>query len=710
MVTSVQIVPHSTANHWLIKLAMDAKLFSSSAVSVSPTIATDRVWHILREAGVNEEALARRIANAYGLPIADLLHIDETTSRIIDITTARRFNIVPVQQTDHVLTVATADPFDREAEQVLGFLSGRRIEFQIASPLLIAKHLEFGTTYSLDGLVYDAFSRDDSLHHDEGADEDEYEVSDDQPVLVQLLNALLIRAIAERTSDIHIEPQRDVYQVRYRIDGLLEPRSKLPCAIAKRLLARLRIMTGMTIEKSFVPLDGRAQIRAGGRFIDLRVNIVPTMHGDKATIRVLDPVARPSITTLGFHEYELTRLLRLLDTRSGMVLVTGPTGSGKTTTLYGALDHMRNPGICVISVEDPVEYELQDITQIGICNDTGFTGVMALRAALRQDPDIIMVGEVRDRETAELVLQASETGHLVLSTLHTNNTVAAIHRLLSLGIDRSLLLHALRGVVAQRLVRKLCTHCAEDAPTEEIARVVDTGLRVPSGSRLRMAVGCSRCNNLGYFGRIAVAEILEINEEMRAALEECTSISALEELAVKHGLVTLRQSGLQHAYRGHTTLSEVSRVIEIEELRSTPEVQASNKRVDVTPIRPRALVVDDDESLREFVVVALSSLNFEIVQAEDGAVALSLIEKQPPFDLVITDLTMPRLDGFAFIKTLRDNICYAAIPIVVLTAAESEEAEKRSLALGADDYLRKPMNVEEIVKRINAAIKRTALR
>lgn len=390
------------------------------------------------------------------------------------------------------------------------------------------------------------------------------ELAEEAPV-IEFVNNLMAQASDQSASDIHIEPEELSFSVRFRIDGVLYDRFKLPRERFDAIASRIKLISGMDIAERRLPQDGRLESRVSGNAIDIRVSAVPGVHGESIVMRLL-PKGQKSykLATLGFEEDNLARLQRWVHEPHGIVLVTGPTGSGKSTTLYAALEDVNDGRKKIITVEDPVEFQLPGITQIQTLSDIGYTFANALRAILRQDPDVVMVGEIRDRETAEIAVQASLTGHLVLSTLHTNDALSAFTRLIDMGIEPFLVATPIRGVMAQRLVRRLCEHCAEPvAPLEQVVEIARQSFPenvLAEQPHWRKAVGCSACNGTGYSGRTGIHEMVEVTPEMQDLIVKGGSQKAMRQLANSQGMRTLRTEGLMKAYRGITSVEEIMRV------------------------------------------------------------------------------------------------------------------------------------------------------
>ncbi|MEM8757973.1 MAG: GspE/PulE family protein, partial [Planctomycetota bacterium] len=394
----------------------------------------------------------------------------------------------------------------------------------------------------------------------------ELEAAGDNKV-VKLLNLVLLQAIKDKASDIHFEPFETEFKMRYRIDGVLYEMVPPPPQLGGAITSRVKVMAGLDIAERRLPQDGRIELNVGGQPVDLRVAVLPTMHGESVVMRLLDRSnVELNLERLGMDEKDLTDFRYLTNRPNGIVAVTGPTGSGKTTTLYAALAELNNISTKILTAEDPVEYDIDGLCQVQVNTDVGLTFAGALRSFLRQDPDIILVGEIRDLETAEIAVQASLTGHLVMSTLHTNDAPSSIVRLLDLGLERFLLAATVEGVIAQRLVRTICQNCREEyAPTEEELMELALKPEDVAGKAFSRGRGCDRCHNSGYKGRLGLYEIMTLDDESRELIMKQASTSALRGHSRSNGMRTLRESGLNAIYEGRTTIDEVVRETIVEE-------------------------------------------------------------------------------------------------------------------------------------------------
>ena len=456
---------------------------------------------------------------------------------LVTLDWAQRHQAVPVRLSTEALQVACGDPSQLAALDALSHRIGRRVDPWLASPEHVRRALAKASGSPV-------------VHIGEVG-------APDAAPVVECVERLLERAVHRRASDIHVEPLASALRVRYRVDGVLQEGEPLGRDWHAAVVSRLKIMARLSIAEKRVPQDGRMRVTVAGRELDLRVSTVPTVHGESVVLRVLDRMTRiPSLASLGFADEDQRHIERLFAAPDGLVLVTGPTGSGKTTTLYSGLQRLNDAGRKIITVEDPIEYELAGVNQVPVRSELGMTFASALRAMLRQSPNLVMVGEIRDRETAEIAVQAALTGHMVLSTLHTNDAHGAVARLTDMGVKPFLVASALRAVLAQRLVRRVCEQCAEpDAharrwwPHEEWPPAVS--------ARWRRGAGCVACHGTGYRGRLAIYEILDIDETVRSSVQNGVSSSVLRAQSHAHGWRSLRDCGLAAASAGLTTLEEV---------------------------------------------------------------------------------------------------------------------------------------------------------
>jgi type II secretory ATPase GspE/PulE/Tfp pilus assembly ATPase PilB-like protein/CheY-like chemotaxis protein len=516
--------------------------------------------------------------------------------------------------------------------------------------------------------------------------------------LVKLTNLILSDAVTQRVSDIHIEPGGSKGGVvRFRIDGVLRQHMSLPMGALNRIVSRIKVLGKLDIADRMRPQDGRTRIQVANKAYDLRISTVPTREAEKAVVRILRPDTAKTLADVGLASYELQRFRQLIGQRDGIVVVTGPTGSGKTTTLYAALSDVATSEVNVMTVEDPIEYELLGITQIQVETKRNVTFASALRSILRQDPDVIFVGEIRDAETAEVAAQAAATGHLVLATLHTNDAMSAVSRLSDLGLDRTTISSVLRGAVAQRLVRRVCPDCVQTIAGELTDAEQRLAKQFNIVATLR-AMGCDKCNHSGYRGRLPVVEVAVVSSSMIEQIAAGATAAQLQRSAITQGMRPLREVALEHVKNGETTLEEVERVLG----------EAADEGAAVAAA-PAILFVDDDPMLRLLATTILESEGYRVRQARDGHEALGIIDGGDDIALVITDLQMPVMDGAEMIRRLRGTLRTAMLPVIVLTGTDEHDSEVRLMDAGADDYIRKPIDPPRFNARVKAALRRAGV-
>lgn len=506
---------------------------------------------------VDEDTIIQVLEFQLGIKKVNLyeLEIDRKLINIIDEELARKYQLLPLKKTNDKLLVAMVDPLDYFAIDDLRLSTGFRIEPAIAKrhEIQVALNRYYGMQKSIDKMLEDMPLNED----DEGFLEAQQ--SDDSPV-AKMVNQLLSQALQVGASDIHIDPHEHETVIRLRVDGVLRTERTLPKNMNNVLVSRIKIMSKLNIAEKRLPQDGRFKMDIDMRSIDLRVSILPTVFGEKVVMRLLDTGnVVLGIEKLGFSERNEANFRKMISNAYGIILVTGPTGSGKSTTLYTALQKLNTDEVNIITVEDPVEYQIRGINQVQVKANIGMTFAAGLRSILRQDPDIIMLGEIRDTETAEIALRSALTGHLVLSTLHTNDSVSAVSRLMDMGIEPFLVSSAVTGVVAQRLVRKVCQNCASpyEPTNEERVQFQSRGIDT---NQLKKGTGCSTCNNSGYRGRMAIHETLVIDDELRNMITQKMQDSNYRKYVNTKGFVSMFEDGLQKAAQGLTTLEEVYRV------------------------------------------------------------------------------------------------------------------------------------------------------
>src|SRR5437762_521057 len=704
---------------------------------------------------VSDDQILTALSTRFRLKLADVKDVDPGVKEKVPEQLARRYHVLPLRVTDSFLEVATANPFDLDAEKTLAFATAREIRMQLLAPSKINEKLDelYRPEKALDKMFQQMEGSPEMVQLVEAGPE-EFAGADEQASqrpIVRLVDFIISAAILPRSSDIHIEAEAGGVAVRYRIDGVLRQQMKIPRQAGLPLISRIKIMSSLDIADRLRPQDGRARVAVNGQPIDLRVSTLPAALGEKVVIRILDSRATvKTLDSLGLSPDEVEGIGRLLENHEGILLVTGPTGSGKTTTLYSCINQIKSEGVNIVTVEDPVEYRMQGIVQVQVQEKAGLTFASALRSILRQDPNVVLVGEIRDRETAQIAVQASLTGHLVLSTLHTNDAANAVTRLVDIGVEAYKIAAALRGVVAQRLMRKLCPTCKEvwmEAPPDRLKPWI------PKGTPLYRAAGCPDCAMTGYRGRFSIMEVLTVTPEVESRIAAGEPAERIAKAARRGGMKSLWDSGLAHVLRGESTVDELMRVVDVPQedvaepvpapggrrpssgmpaSRGTPappagtfaappatspvEPLAAHFDLLEEPPRPRVsgphgelavkvLLVDDEDSLRKVMRDLLERDGYSVSEARDGVQALDQIDRVGP-DIIVLDLNLPGLDGYGVLSHLRSRPATASIPVIVLTAKGDEDNEVRVFELGADDFLTKPFRARALSARLEAVLGR----
>lgn len=729
------MVDASARPHWLLAVIRAAGLEVTGAPAVSASTPLAEAWTTLaRACNVSDERIAEAVGARWRLPLADLAKAQPHATQLVPEKLARSKHLFALRESEQRLVVATADPTDLDAEQLLGFSSGRRVDFEVATPAAIQEAID--GRYAPDSIVERLLTRVGAelanavtVLEDEQPEQVSTVDAASGPI-IKLTNVILADAVRARASDIHLEPSSEGGRVRFRVDGVLQTYTTIAVAILSRVISRLKILGKMDIADRLRPQDGRARIGVDGREIDLRISTVPTRDAEKAVLRLLDSSKSMRLSDLSFTEEEMEPLRALLGRRDGIVVVTGPTGSGKTTLLYAALREMPTGDLNIMTVEDPVEYELAGLTQIQVEPKRDVTFSTALKSILRQDPDVIFIGEIRDAETAAIAVQASLTGHLVLASLHTNDAVGAVARFVDLGVDRSAIASTLRGATAQRLIRRVCTRCA----------VKVTGALTPEETKLAArygvqpvvrAVGCTACGHTGFFGRIPLIEIMLASPALEARIIEGAPASQLQIAAIASGMRPLREAAVTRVRNGDTTLEEIDRELgEADDLKAAAEARPSGALAAIAPsdapsgtagsaasstaghataMGTHVIIADDDATSRAIATALLKKSGYRVSQAEDGATALELVRASHDAALLVLDYDMPKLNGEQVLQELRGDVRTSTLPVLVLTGATDSETEVRMMDAGADDYVRKPLDPERFVARVRAVLKRASL-
>lgn len=507
------------------------------------------------------------LSNEYKIPAVDLssVTVDESLLRLIPADFARKYGVIPISRKGRVITVAMTTPYDMEILDDLKFITGFDIEPVLATEKSILETIErvYGGGDALNKIV-ETLEEEFEIIEEEPDELDVSELSaliEEAPV-VKLVNGIISEAVRRKASDIHVEPYEKFVRVRVRIDGVLHELMAIPYKLKDAVVSRIKVMARLDIAERRLPQDGHIKMKFPDKTIDLRVSTLPTLFGEKVVMRILDKSSLTlDLSKLGFERQALENFLEAISRPYGLILVTGPTGSGKTTTLYSAINRLNSPDVNILTVEDPVEYDFPGINQVQVKEEVGLTFASVLRSFLRQDPDIILVGEIRDAETATIAIRAALTGHLVLSTLHTNDAPSAVSRLTDMGIEPFLVAASLNLVVAQRLVRKICSHCKESVEIDEIVlERIGMAKKDLEGKEVYRGRGCPRCNNTGYSGRIGLYEVMPISPEIREMILRRVPIHEIREKTIEEGMLTLRDAAVSKFLNGLTTIDEVIRV------------------------------------------------------------------------------------------------------------------------------------------------------
>lgn len=552
---------------YILELLQDASMVSASQIEAARETATGTnsgvVAALVAGGSISEEDVSRTVAAASNMEFVDLSQINVRPEivELIPREKAYRYGVVPVNLNDDVLVVAISDPLNFDTLDNLRFLLKREIEMVCATPEQIRTALVkyYGSAEEAGDLLMEGMGTGDIIGIDLASGPGEETDSGDSAI-IKLVSMLLLEAYKLRASDIHLEPLEKRFRVRFRIDGVLQEMQNPPKKLQSAIVSRLKIMSGsMSIAEKRLPQDGRIQVKMGKKSIDLRVSTLPTNHGESVVMRILDKSSLTlGLPELGFLSDDQEIFERLITLPDGIILVTGPTGSGKTTTLYACLNYINRPDRKIITVEDPVEYQMSGINQVQVNSDIGMTFPAALRSMLRQAPNIIMIGEIRDLETASIAINASLTGHLVFSTLHTNDAPGAVARLVDMGIKPFLVATSIRAIVAQRLVRKLCNNCKApvDLTEGELQSLHIEASQTDNASSMG-PIGCEQCRNRGYRGRAGIFEMFQIEDEVRFMINDRLSTMQLRQRARELGMRTLREDGVRKVLSGMTTAEEV---------------------------------------------------------------------------------------------------------------------------------------------------------
>ncbi len=773
---------------------------------------------VLADDRVSEEGLADSLAAYARFPRVNLAsaNIDPEAVKLLPQEQARRFFCFPIRLEGRHMLVAMANPTDFNAMREVEFKIGRPLKVLVCTRTEILDALAkfYQPEETLRGFTENLEEAQDfAIVGTEGmaADVDlsETRTQAELPPVIKVVNLIIQDAIAQGATDIHIEPTVNDVQVRVRVDGVLRSLMQLPKWLSNPVSSRMKVLARLDIAEKRVPQDGRMKVQQENKSYDLRVSTLPTLFGEKVVLRILaSGTDLPTLEQVNLEPDDLKTLMRSLMQPQGLILVTGPTGSGKSTSLYASLGYRMSPEVNIVTVEDPVEYQMRGLNQVQVNVKAGLTFASCLRSILRQDPDVILVGEMRDLETTEIAFHAAMTGHMVLSTQHTNNALATISRLLDLGVDPVLITSSITLITAQRLLRKLCESCKQ--PYEPAPGLLERLGATPDGTQYFKAEGCDRCGGTGFTGRMAIHEMVPMTNTLREMIVRKAAEVEMQQAMRAQGMKFLLERGMEKVRAGTTAISELFRVLQMDEPAAriadnlcpsckamiesdfsvcpncltslkilcpacngqlkvgwkicpycrapvTPGSEGAEATEDTsarllavhagtgqgaapveapTPAAAKApdgptqaqapsnggqsateelaptktpciLIADDDQSIRMIVAKSLQQLPFEVKTelASDGTEAVEMAGKSHP-DLIVLDIMMPGMDGFAVCEKLRSQVETAFIPIMMLTANPSEEGRIRGYMVGTDDYVSKPFNVAELNARVTRLLRR----
>lgn len=665
---------------------------------------------------INDLDICQALSTQLNIPIVDYNSLENPDRDVLDQIprdVALRGLVMPLSIDDRETTVVISDPLNLSAIEDVEFVTSRGVKLLLApeSKLLESIEAAYGTDVSAELIMQNLISPGDIEVIPEASgdelDESRLVASSDAPPVVRLVSLIMSDGVATRASDIHLEPKEFSTAVRYRIDGEMRNIMTIPSNLHQSVISRIKVMANMDISERRKPLDGGTKIKVGGRILDLRISTLPSLYGERMVLRILDPEqALVPLDSLGMDPVNLKRFNSLIGFPQGMVLITGPTGSGKTTLLYAAIDTMKTEEVNLITLEDPIEYRVPGISQVQVNEKVGMTFASGLRSILRQDPDIVMVGEIRDLETAEIAFRASQTGHLVLATLHTNDAVSTVTRLYDLELPHFLIGSSILGIVAQRLVRRLCDACK--VPDEPDPAKLEA-LSMPPVDVFYKGEGCQKCNFTGYLGRVGVYEVVHFDADIKEIVSKEAGEAELAELLKEKGIKRMIDSAWEKLQAGVTTLDEI-----LAKVPWTPSLDAQvspgqsifppePSRERDEPEIPFVLVVDSDADSGSAIVEVLRRQNLECEFVDTGAAGLKVIHDRRP-NLVFMAADLTDMNGFDVLEVLRRRLETSRIPVIILSDSSSFENQKRAYDLGAHEYLVKPVGNAVIVKEVKAAL------
>ncbi len=726
-------------DEWLVKILLKRNMIDKAKIDEIRSTNIQGVQDYLSDkivalGYIDPKELGETLEHVFNIPFIDLedLNIDKKIVNLIPEEICRKHIIFPCKMDNEFISIAVFDPLNLDAEKDVSYLSSKMVQTKIATKSQIIEKIN--ECYSPDRFIDTLAdkmsmgkSEDSELTEDSSKAAHEIASNKNDAPIVRLVHSIFNDAIDNEASDIHIEPTEKKVIIRCRIDGILKKIMDVPKYAAPQLLSRIKIISNLDIAETRKPQDGKAKVKKSNVAIDLRVSILPTTYGEQAVIRILDNrKANVPFEKLGIVGDNLKKLTEVLGLKQGIILATGPTGSGKTTTLYSALSRIKSDKTNILTVEDPIEYMMEGINQVQVNTKAGVTFASALRSFLRQDPDVILVGEIRDLETAEISIQASLTGHLVLSTLHTNSAIETITRLVDIGIDQYKVGSALSAVIAQRLVRRLCPQCREEKKPEFAEKnLIPLLKKYNFPQKFYKGKGCANCDFSGHKGRVGLYEILILDKGIKEKVMQGKTSPEIESYAVKNGFKTFTHTALEYISKGVTDVTELSRVISfsdkddsmIEASMNKPddlsksEIEENFTKPKISPKKihgekKKILVTEDDTIMRKLIVRILEkSGHYIVMEAANGRTALKTLETVIP-DMMILDLMMPIMDGFEVLKKVRSDERLSGLPIIVLTALNDKVNHLKSLERGGDDFLTKPFDNNILLAHVESLLRR----
>lgn len=652
------------------------------------------------------------MAESLGLPFREIDRSNEATIAglienpnlaKVDGQYWRSIAALPLHLKDSRLQVVFANPLDHDSKKNLEFRLGLQIIMAVGLESQIFAFLDKKSKSNVDASITSLMDSNELSLEDGGESHLESHLKHEDvsaPLVIRLVDKIFSDSIERRSSDIHISPEKDKLSVKIRVDGLVQPLLAVPAHLKNPTVARIKLLCGMDISEKRKPQDGRLRLKGTTGSVDLRISTVPSVHGENVVIRVLSSgSSKVSLDSLGMNEPQRNEYVRALKGSSKVVLVAGPTGSGKTSSLYAGLRYLADGKRNIVTIEDPIEYRLDGITQIQVNGKVGMGFAEGLRSILRQDPDVIMVGEIRDLETANIAMQAAQTGHLVLSTIHTNSAPAGVHRLLDIGAVPHIIASSVSTIIAQRLVRTLCTECSTAASSEVMEQLQTFGVDT---ANVKGEVGCETCDHSGYRGRTGIFSILEITDSVKEAIRDNAGEAEIVKRARAYGYKSLWEQALEHVMTGVTSYEEVERVLGPMTADDQMQLNAALKPSKATNgfVKPKLLLVEDDETTRTVLAMVFRDQMFDVIEAENGVDGLEKVYEHKPA-VIVSDLMMPRMSGLEMVQKLKRDNRTRNIPILMLTAAHTEENELRLLDQGVDDFVGKASDSKIMIARVN---------